>query len=460
MQSTGRMIMMFMRGSIRGTRSGIWRKLLITSVICTLCLLFYYTHINSNTITHPDTSYLVAVSSLQSFTEISRQYTDVTSSNEASFNYSTNHHVLSSPSIVSNTQHTQSGTKSSKTLTNTIHKPVDSVREKNLVFKSRNKRYPELNRAPHVLLLYGTDGYRPSVEVKVFLESYRIPFIHVSLSKGRYLLYGQRDDDNDDIVMNQLKLIIIVSDISSILAQPYLEFCKEQHLPMIWTVLPPPHPGQVPQSSNNRLIPHLDTATLKSEAIIHVGLSKTYPFYYARPGAEGGKAPHGKLWTIFTMTTSYNTTKTNHIVTGQSSNSTVENNGIWKNIDSIYISHNYRTLVNVGYITMTSSQTAGGTSINGTLYEEKPVIIEDFGEFDGVRKILFGTPLKLWLSHLLLLDAVRVLCDGVELVRGGRERMVMVDIDDIFLAPQGTKMTKDDVQVCSVCVCVYVYVCV
>ena len=56
-----------------------------------------------------------------------------------------------------------------------------------------------------------------------------------------------------------------------------------------------------------------------------------------------------------------------------------------------------------------------------------------------------------------MLEVVHQVCG--EMVREGRERLVMVDIDNVFLAPDERRMTRDDVKVC-VCVCVCVSVCV
>ena len=81
-----------------------------------------------------------------------------------------------------------------------------------------------------------------------------------------------------------------------------------------------------------------------------------------------------------------------------------------------------------------------------TDFTNVPVVLEDMGGRDGVRKIVMGAPVRFWLSHLMLLESVHQLSDG-RLVREGRERMVMVDIDDIFLAPEGRRMRVDDVQV-------------
>ena len=101
---------------------------------------------------------------------------------------------------------------------------------------------------------------------------------------------------------------------------------------------------------------------------------------------------------------------------------------------------NYQTLVEI-------------TSLHGNRlstdlnYTTEAAAIEDAGKFDGVRKIFIGLPIKFWLAKLLLLDALYQLCGGVRLGMEGRQRWVMVDIDDVFVAPEGRRMTEEDVQV-------------
>ena len=60
----------------------------------------------------------------------------------------------------------------------------------------------------------------------------------------------------------------------------------------------------------------------------------------------------------------------------------------------------------------------------------------------------FGMPFDLWLTKLLFLDALSLLPDPlVPVLRYGRERLVMVDVDDIFVGNQDMRLHKDDVEV-------------
>lgn len=72
-------------------------------------------------------------------------------------------------------------------------------------------------------------------------------------------------------------------------------------------------------------------------------------------------------------------------------------------------------------------------------------VIEDRGQFDGVRRVLFGSGLDFWLHRLLFIDTLSYLSRG-ELSQP-LDRYVLIDIDDIFVGQPGTRMTVKDVKV-------------
>lgn len=66
----------------------------------------------------------------------------------------------------------------------------------------------------------------------------------------------------------------------------------------------------------------------------------------------------------------------------------------------------------------------------------------------GFTQVMMGSPISFWLTKLMLLEVLRTYVSGNRtLTRFGRERWLMVDIDDIFIAPKGLKLTPGDVQV-------------
>ena len=443
---------MCVRGPLRCSlsRSALLKKLSLALLLCSLCLVFYYNHIaTSNTSRSIDSrTFLAAVSSLQ---KISKHYSSVSRQNNVSgrvINFNLTHARFETHTQTGATTSSEvlSSPKYSQTFANqdTHTRPITDTQEmKNKVSNSQEKLRNSTNwRQHHVLLLYGPDCYKPSYEVKIFLEAHRIPFHQTNLAKGLQFLPNDATADRSGTTREPLvdfTLLVIVSDFHSRSLELYLDFCRGRNLPMVWIVIPTGSHSEDPRPQ----IPNLHTTTLKSEVVVQLRLSPKYPFHYGRPGAEGNDVPPNSLWTTFSLERSHDSHMTYGDTLANNSNSREPRvTGEREGGDSV---SQFRTMVEVGVRSNNS-------------YIEAAVILEDLGMSDGVRKVIMGTPVRSWLTHLILLDAVHVLCGG-EVVRGGRERMVMVDIDDVFLAPEGRRMTPEDVEVC-VCVCVCVCTCV
>ncbi|XP_065215137.1 bifunctional heparan sulfate N-deacetylase/N-sulfotransferase [Planococcus citri] len=70
-------------------------------------------------------------------------------------------------------------------------------------------------------------------------------------------------------------------------------------------------------------------------------------------------------------------------------------------------------------------------------------IIQDRGEFDGIQRIMFGSSLRFWLHRLLFLDSLSYLSHGQLSIN--LERLILIDVDDIFVGEKGTRLRPDDV---------------
>lgn len=75
-------------------------------------------------------------------------------------------------------------------------------------------------------------------------------------------------------------------------------------------------------------------------------------------------------------------------------------------------------------------------------------VVQDMGLYDGVRRVLFGQGLGYWLHRLILVDAISYLTDRKLTL--SLDRHVLVDIDDIFVGKEGTRMNAKDVKVLGV----------
>ena len=72
-------------------------------------------------------------------------------------------------------------------------------------------------------------------------------------------------------------------------------------------------------------------------------------------------------------------------------------------------------------------------------------VVQDLGLHDGIQRVLFGNNLNFWLHKLVFIDAVAFLT-GKRLSLP-LDRYILVDIDDIFVGKEGTRMKVEDVKV-------------
>ncbi|XP_037879699.1 bifunctional heparan sulfate N-deacetylase/N-sulfotransferase [Glossina fuscipes] len=80
----------------------------------------------------------------------------------------------------------------------------------------------------------------------------------------------------------------------------------------------------------------------------------------------------------------------------------------------------------------------------GQVHLPLTTVLQDHGQLDGIKRILFGSNLHFWLHRLLFLDALSYLSHGQ--LSLSLERMILVDIDDIFVGEKGTRLRPDDVR--------------
>ena len=76
----------------------------------------------------------------------------------------------------------------------------------------------------------------------------------------------------------------------------------------------------------------------------------------------------------------------------------------------------------------------------------------DPGEVDGVQRIFFGHRHYIWLHKILYLDALAYITRGA--MKMEKSKYLQIDIDDMFIGANGTKMRPPDVDVSKGCQCV------
>lgn len=96
-------------------------------------------------------------------------------------------------------------------------------------------------------------------------------------------------------------------------------------------------------------------------------------------------------------------------------------------------------------VLMAKTQSAESVASLGQNAAMLPSVVQDLGLHDGIQRVLFGNNLSFWLHKLVFVDAVAFLT-GKRLSLS-LERYILVDIDDIFVGKEGTRMKVPDVKV-------------
>ncbi|XP_063316115.1 bifunctional heparan sulfate N-deacetylase/N-sulfotransferase 3-like [Pelobates fuscus] len=71
-------------------------------------------------------------------------------------------------------------------------------------------------------------------------------------------------------------------------------------------------------------------------------------------------------------------------------------------------------------------------------------VMYDLGLQDGIQRVFFGNNLNFWLHKLIFIDAISFL--SMKSLMLSLERFILVDIDDIFVGKEGTRMNVNDVK--------------
>ncbi|KAK2725532.1 bifunctional heparan sulfate N-deacetylase/N-sulfotransferase-like [Artemia franciscana] len=93
----------------------------------------------------------------------------------------------------------------------------------------------------------------------------------------------------------------------------------------------------------------------------------------------------------------------------------------------------YESLVNAATYLKNSNHTVTMTTV-----------MRDKGLFDGIERVLFGSGLDFWIHKILLLDSMSFLSHGK--LSTSLDRNILIDVDDIFVGPQGQRLTVNDVE--------------
>uniref|UniRef100_A0A8C7KPQ5 [heparan sulfate]-glucosamine N-sulfotransferase n=1 Tax=Oncorhynchus kisutch TaxID=8019 RepID=A0A8C7KPQ5_ONCKI len=95
-------------------------------------------------------------------------------------------------------------------------------------------------------------------------------------------------------------------------------------------------------------------------------------------------------------------------------------------------------------VLLASTKSSDALTHLGPLRAMHSTVVQDLGLHDGIQRVLFGNNLSYWLHKLVFVDAIAYLT-GKRLCLS-LERHLLVDVDDIFVGKEGTRMKVTDVE--------------
>ncbi|XP_023825644.1 bifunctional heparan sulfate N-deacetylase/N-sulfotransferase 2 [Salvelinus sp. IW2-2015] len=95
-------------------------------------------------------------------------------------------------------------------------------------------------------------------------------------------------------------------------------------------------------------------------------------------------------------------------------------------------------------VLLASTKSSDALAHLGPLSAMHATVVQDLGLHDGIQRVLFGNNLSYWLHKLVFVDAIAYLT-GKRLCLS-LERHLLVDVDDIFVGKEGTRMKVTDVE--------------
>lgn len=270
----------------------------------------------------------------------------------------------------------------------------------------REKVFSTSVSSPRVLLLYDRASSLASKGIRSVLESQRIPF-DAHLHNENVIVHLERvieQEDGGGASIVGVYCLIICADAVSLhwrwsrpLLDRYLSYSKRYNVTIVnfaWSDSP----------THWRQIRDWSILSIPAKSVLGVRLNPSRKFFYLR----------NDEWF----------TNMDHIT----------RNGSWTGF--VLSAQGSKELQVMAFIKYRLDNTS----------HDQTVPLAFVSRRDGVREVFLGSPVSFWMTKVLLLEIVRSYSTR-PLLRFGKKRWIMIDIDDIFLAPQGLRMNTNDVQV-------------
>ncbi|KAG2462104.1 NDST2 sulfotransferase, partial [Polypterus senegalus] len=258
------------------------------------------------------------------------------------------------------------------------------------------KTVENLRTEPTVLVFVESIYSQLSQEIMAILESSRFKYIEISPGKGE--MPPMKDNDKGRFALIVFENILKYVNLETQNREQLDKYCVEYGVGMI---------GFFKANENSLLSAQLKGFPLYLHSNLGLRdyrINPNAPLLYITRANEVDKGPlPGEDWTVF-----------------QSNHSTYEP---------------------VLLASTKSAETFSHLSSHRALHA---TVVQDLGLHDGIQRVLFGNNLSFWLHKLIFVDSIAYLTSKRLCL--SLDRYLLVDIDDIFVGKEGTRMKVSDVE--------------
>ena len=311
---------------------------------------------------------------------------------------------------------------------------------------SHSNSFPIKGLLPRILLIYDNFSIDSAKRVKVFLQTQRIDFDLYSTSKNRTPPPLSKLSTETDEVIGRYSLIlcadigILFNRVGQAERRLFYEYSRAFNVSII----------AVERTAVDVLRGYAESRfkygnylilPVRSGSIVHVKVDDKRQWLFTKGGVTVTSIPRSAHWQVFLTIESQNVNNKLHNDSHMSSEKGLNHLSLQfirrRTEDTSLISPS--VLANLKYAISYSNTTR-------ISHRTSPLVLVDHDVIPGVVTVLIGMDMRFWLTKLLLMDIIRSY-SSAPLLRFDNKRWVMVDIDDIFVAPQGLRMTTSDVEV-------------
>ena len=289
---------------------------------------------------------------------------------------------------------------------------------------------------PRVLLVYDNFSVDSARKIKIFLQAQRIDLDLFSISKNRTPPPLSKLSIDTDEVIGRYALILcadvgfLLHRMTEVERRPFFSYSRAFNVSIIAvqrTALDHLRSSTKANFTIGKYIVHPVARGLMR----HIKVEDCRPWLLTKGGVTITSLPKVAHWQVFLdhpIRSQNSVPKENHLSLQYLQRKAHESSSVNPNV-----------LVSLNHVSNNSLPSY-------ISHQTSPLALVDRDLAPGVVVVLIGMDLRFWLTKLVLMDMIKAY-STTPLLRIGNERWVMVDIDDIFVAPPGLRMTADDVEV-------------